>query len=184
MEGYIGVVTNFAAPFAPRNWAYCAGQIMSIAQNTALFSLLGTTYGGNGVQTFALPDTRGRAVIGTGQGAGLPYVTLGEMDGYNTVTLTSLNLAPHTHVNAAPPNVPVPVNNTNAILDSPTTGYFAVSSTDNAYASSASDGVTTGAIQATVTCQISGSNVPLQIEQPSLGMNFIICLYGIFPSRN
>src|ERR1700754_404975 len=98
MEGYIAEIRLFAGNFAPRNWAYCAGQIISIAQNTALFSLLGTTYGGNGQTTFALPDLRGRAAVGTGQGGGLTNRVLGEIGGSESVTLLVSNLAPHNHM--------------------------------------------------------------------------------------
>src|SRR6188768_3694227 len=87
----------FAGNFAPRNWAFCQGQILSIAQNTALFSLLGTTYGGNGQTTFALPDFRGRVAVGTGQGPGLANITLGELSGSPTVTLTINNMPAHNH---------------------------------------------------------------------------------------
>lgn len=96
-EPYIGEITLYPYNFAPRNWAFCNGQILSIAQNTALFSLLGTTYGGNGTVTFALPDLRGRAAISAGQGPGLSNRTLGETVGTETVTLTTANLPVHTH---------------------------------------------------------------------------------------
>src|SRR5215510_651071 len=97
MEGTIGEIRMFAGNFAPRNWAFCAGQLMSISQNTALFSLLGTTYGGNGQTTFALPDFRGRVAVGTGQGPGLPNITLGEVSGEPTHTLISTEMPSHTH---------------------------------------------------------------------------------------
>lgn len=97
-EPYIGEITLYPYNFAPNYWAFCNGQIMSIAQNTALFSLLGTTYGGNGTVTFALPDLRGRAAISAGQGPGLSNRTLGETVGTETVTLTTANLPVHTHV--------------------------------------------------------------------------------------
>src|SRR5689334_22706995 len=97
MEGVYGVVTCFAGNFAPRNWATCDGQILSISQNTALFSILGTTYGGNGQTTFALPDLRGRAPISSGQGPGLTNYSLGESLGSETTTLTISNLPAHNH---------------------------------------------------------------------------------------
>jgi microcystin-dependent protein len=96
-EQFIGEITLYPYNFAPRDWAFCNGQILSIAQNTALFSLLGTTYGGNGTVTFALPDLRGRAAISAGQGPGLSNRTLGETVGTETVTLTTANLPVHTH---------------------------------------------------------------------------------------
>ena len=96
-EPFLGEIIMFAGNFAPRGWALCNGQILSIAQNTALFSILGTTYGGDGQSTFALPDLRGRVPTGTGQGPGLPAVVLGEAAGTPTVTLTINQLPTHNH---------------------------------------------------------------------------------------
>src|SRR6187551_745598 len=97
MDGYIAQILFFAGNFAPRNWAFCAGQLLSIASNTALFSLIGTTYGGNGTTTFALPDFRGRTAVGTGQGPGLANITLGEVAGAATTTLLVTQIPAHTH---------------------------------------------------------------------------------------
>src|SRR5512139_1201847 len=97
MEAFIGSIVLFAGNFAPRGWALCQGQILSIAQNTALFSILGTTYGGNGQTTFALPDLRGRVAVGTGQGPGLPAINLGEVAGELTHTLIVTEMPAHTH---------------------------------------------------------------------------------------
>ena len=96
-EPFIGEIMLFAGNFAPRNWALCNGQILSIAQNTALFSILGTTYGGNGQTTFALPDLRGRVPIHAGQGPGLTNRTLGENGGEEAHVLTSAEMPMHTH---------------------------------------------------------------------------------------
>src|SRR6187551_576055 len=98
MESFIASIILFAGNFAPRGWAFCQGQILSIAQNTALFSILGTTFGGNGQTTFALPDLRGRVPMHWGQGPGLTNRTLGEIGGTENVTLTVNNLPSHTHV--------------------------------------------------------------------------------------
>src|SRR5215212_259973 len=98
MEGTIAEIRLFAGNFAPRNWAFCAGQILPIAQNTALFSLLGTTYGGNGQTTFALPDLRGRVAVGAGQGPGLSNISLGQVAGETTHTLISQEIPAHNHV--------------------------------------------------------------------------------------
>src|SRR5687767_11620624 len=95
---FIGTVVLFAGNFAPRGWAFCAGQILSIAQNTALFSILGTTYGGNGQTTFALPDLRGRVPMGTGQGPGLQNYVLGEAVGVEHVTLNTTQMPAHNHL--------------------------------------------------------------------------------------
>jgi microcystin-dependent protein len=97
MEGVLAVVTCFAADFAPKNWALCSGQILQISTNQALFSLLGTTYGGNGIQTFGLPDLRGRTPVSAGQGPGLSNYNLGQVTGAESVTLTTPNLPSHIH---------------------------------------------------------------------------------------
>src|SRR6188472_303063 len=96
-EPFIGMIVMFAGNFAPRNWAFCDGQLLSIAQNTALFSILGTTYGGNGQTTFALPDFRGRVAVGTGTGPGLSNISLGEVAGEASVTLISTQMPQHNH---------------------------------------------------------------------------------------
>src|SRR6188508_951854 len=97
MEGMIGEVRMFAGNFAPKNWAFCQAQVIAIASNTALFSILGTTYGGNGTTTFGLPDLRGRVCIGPGQGPGLSNYALGEMAGTQNVTLMINEIPAHTH---------------------------------------------------------------------------------------
>src|SRR5262247_1390063 len=94
---FLGEIKMCAFDFPPRSWALCNGQVLPINQNQALFSILGTTYGGNGQTTFALPDLRGRAPIGSGQGPGLSNVDLGEMSGSQTVTLLVTNMPPHAH---------------------------------------------------------------------------------------
>ena len=96
-EPFIAEIILFAGNFAPRGWAFCQGQILSIAQNTALFSILGTTFGGDGQTTFALPDLRGRVPVGLGQGPGLPNVNLGEVGGEPTHTLINTEMPAHSH---------------------------------------------------------------------------------------
>jgi microcystin-dependent protein len=178
MEGTIAEIRLFAANFAPRNWAYCAGQIVSIAQNSALFSLLGTTYGGNGQTTFALPDFRGRVAVGTGQGAGLSMWTLGEMQGNNSVVLTQNQLPSHNHV----ATMAMPLSNGAAGTEI-SGGYLLATAGGNTY------GPANSALSVTMAAQngvsgMAGGNSPLGIQQPYLGMNYIICQYGIYPSRN
>jgi microcystin-dependent protein len=176
MEGYIAEIRLFAGNFAPRGWAFCQGQILSIAQNTALFSLLGTTYGGNGQTTFALPDLRGRVPVGTGQGPGLPSINLGEMAGEPTHTLIITEMPAHNHQAQAQ-------GNTNAGgTTSPTGATWATSTArDNIYVSAAPN---TPMAANTVTVGIAGGSQPHNNMQPYLGLNYIICLQGIFPSRN
>lgn len=157
-EPYIGEIVMFAGNFAPRGWAFCQGQVMSIAQNTALFSILGTTYGGNGTTTFNLPDLRGRLPLGTGSGLGLSPRELGEMSGQESVTLKVADLPAHTH------GVAVTVGNT--------AGAVAIA------------GVSGGTPGNTIQTAPAGSNTPIPITPPYLGINFIIATEGIYPSRS
>jgi microcystin-dependent protein len=178
MEGTIAEIRMFAGTFAPRNWAFCQGQLMSISQNTALFSILGTTYGGNGQTTFGLPDFRGRVAVGTGQGPGLSNVSLGEQAGVETVTLLVTQMPSHNHViNGSASGL---ANNANPTGNAP--GIGAVAS-NNAPVNMYSNGAPAAAMNPQV-CGLAGGNQPHNNMQPYLGMNYIICLFGIFPSRN
>ena len=172
-EAFIGSIVMFAGNFAPRGWAFCQGQLLSIAQNSALFSILGTTYGGNGQTTFALPDLRGRTPIGQGQGPGLTNVTLGEQAGSESVTLTPNQMPMHTHAvgcNSDSAGNPDPTNNV--------PGNLGRLSTVKPFAATAS------ATMAPTMIAAAGGSQPFSIQQPYLGLNYIICLEGIFPSRN
>lgn len=178
MEGTIAEIRLFAGNFAPRNWAFCQGQILSIAQNTALFSILGTTYGGNGQTTFGLPDFRGRVAVGTGQGPGLSPYVLGQLGGTETVTLTVQQMPSHNHLMNA--------NEGNGKSQNPANGFLAagvVPTQSNAavsnYASSSD-----GTLLSATAISLTGGSQPHNNIQPYLGMNYIICLFGIFPSRN
>lgn len=175
-EPFIGQVMLFAGNFAPRGWAFCQGQILSIAQNTALFSILGTTYGGNGQTTFALPDLRGRVAIGTGQGPGLPVINLGQMDGAPTHTLIITEMPAHNHTAQAQGN------SGSGDSSSPNGNTWATStSRDNVYINAAPNGPMAAN---TVTVGIAGGSQPHNNMQPYLGMNYIIAIEGIYPSRN
>lgn len=172
MEPFIASIILFGGNFAPRGWAFCQGQILSIAQNTALFSLLGTTYGGNGQTTFALPDLRGRVPIHPGQGPGLSSYSLGQMGGTETTTLLSTNIPAHTHA----------LNAVSETGDKPTPqGNFlaATGALDPEYRS-------TGTVvpMASTAIGISGNSQPFNNIQPYLALNYIIALEGIYPSRN
>jgi microcystin-dependent protein len=173
-EPLLGSIAIFAGNFAPRGYALCQGQILSIAQNTALFSILGTTYGGNGQTTFALPDLRGRFPVQQGQGPGLNAVVLGEQTGVNNVTMLTSQMPQHNHLINCDTNyagAPSPANNFPASLGDP-------SNQVNAY-STASTGTMNPAM-----CAPAGGSQPINIQNPLLGLNFIIALQGIFPSRN
>jgi len=177
-DAFIGEIIMFAGTFAPRNWAFCAGQLLSISQNTALFSILGTTYGGNGQTTFALPDLRGRVPVGAGQGPGLADISLGEQAGTPTVTLLTTQMPSHNHViNGVATGL---ANNANPAGNAPGIGVVPSTNTPiNMY-----NNGTPAAAMNPQTCGLAGGNQPHPNMQPYLGMNFIICLFGIFPSRN
>jgi microcystin-dependent protein len=180
MEGTIAEIRMFAGNFAPRNWAFCNNQVISIAQNTALFSLLGTTYGGNGQTTFALPDLRGRVPVGTGQGPGLPVYQLGQLGGTPTATLTTATMPSHNHplTGAVTPQA----NNDNTGLnDNPSGGRLGASSV---FTSAADALVSMAPAVSTLAVGLNGSGQPFSIMPPYEGMNYIICMFGIFPSRN
>lgn len=172
VETFLGEIRMFAGNFAPTGWAFCQGQLLPIAQNTALFSLLGTTYGGDGRTTFALPDLRGRVPVGFGQGPGLSYKDLGQQFGTETVTLTTAQMPAHSHtVNAV---------NSEGNQNLPTNSLPAnTKALDKEYSDAASNTTMKSGM-----IGITGSSQPVNISQPSLGVNFIIALQGIFPSRN
>jgi microcystin-dependent protein len=174
-EPFLGEIRMFGGNFAPRGWAFCNGQILPIAQNTALFSLLGTTYGGNGQTTFALPDLRGRVPMHWGQGPGLTPRSLGETSGSENVTLLSNQMPAHTHSLTA--------NNQQGDAFSPE-GAVAAAAVDssqqplNIYSSSANTTMSAQAIGA------AGGSQPHSNMQPFQCVSFIIALEGIYPSRN
>lgn len=179
MEGTIGEIRLFAANFAPRDWSYCNGILLSISSNTALFSILGTTYGGDGKVTFGLPNLAGRSAVGAGQGPGLSYYALGEKAGANSTTLTLNNLPPHTHTAAG--NIVIPAFSDEGDSGTPANNVLAAKT--SMYTSQPSDS-TTKSTPLSIQVGISGGSTPLNITQPSIGMNYIICMYGIFPSRS
>ena len=184
MEGTIGEIRMFAGNFPPRTWAYCQGQTLAIAQNTALFAILGTTFGGNGQTTFMLPDLRGRVPVGTGQGPGLPLVNLGQPGGSETTSLTVGNLPPHNHT-ASGTVTPGASTGGRGVTTSnvPTNNYPLQTATGNdIYANPSNTNM--GQSPVSVTVNNTGNGLPINNLQPYLGMNYIICLEGIFPSRN
>jgi microcystin-dependent protein len=181
MEGTLAEIRMFAGNFAPRGWQFCNGQLLSIAQWTAVFALVGTTYGGNGQTTFGIPDFRGRIALGAqfSQGPGLPAIQLGEMAGTNNVTLLSINLPAHNHqvVGNVTPRASIELG----LSDSPENA-FPAGSNDKPYSATAD--TTMQPIPVSLPTTISGSNSPVSIMQPYIGMNYIFCVEGIFPSRN
>jgi microcystin-dependent protein len=182
-EPFIGEIRMFAGNFAPRGWAFCDGQLLSIAQNTALFSILGTTYGGNGQTTFALPDLRGRVPVGPGQGPGLSSITPGESSGSESVTLLISNMPAHNHSVQAQ----LKGTSTPAATGNPSNAVFALSRSISPYANgSANPPLDLDFNSNAVAAQsgVVGGSQPFSIRQPYLGVYYIIALEGIFPSRN
>ena len=184
MEPFIGQVILFAGNFAPRGWALCDGQLLDISSHSALFSILGTTYGGDGRTTFALPDLRGRVAVHEGNGPGLPAMTLGEKTGNPTTTLSVANLPSHTHtavttnnltLQAAPATATEEEGADNALGNA--TIYADAAATETLRAGSIGGDVT-------VTNTNTGSGTNFSNQPPTLVLNFIIALVGTYPSRS
>jgi microcystin-dependent protein len=176
--GIIGSVTLFAGNFAPKNFAFCQGQLMSISQYTALFSILGTNFGGNGTTNFAIPNLQGRAVLSAGQGPGLSEYTIGESAGQASTPLGYGEMPVHSHpVNA---NI-TPAAATNVTTSNPVQGVYA-SGTELLYNSSGDTNMLNyiGVLQ---TGKTGNGNI-FPILHPVLGLNYIICLNGVFPQRS
>jgi microcystin-dependent protein len=170
-DAFLGEVRMFAGTFAPRGWAFAHGQLLSISQNTALFSLLGTTYGGNGQTTFALPDLRGRAPIGWGQAPGLTPRNLGEVGGSENRTLTTQQMPFHNHALVA--------SNAPATSSKPSAGQaLAAIQGAGAYAA-----VAPNTMLSPQSVGLAGGSQPFDNMPPYLGVNYIIALEGIFPSQ-
>jgi len=172
-EAYLAEIRGFAGNFAPRGWAYCNGQLLSIASNQALFSLIGTIYGGDGRTTFALPDLRGRAMIGPGQGPGLSDRRLGAKSGSETNTMTLTQLPNHTHNGSI--NTARAAANTSNPSGSSLAGTQIYENT-----TVPNTPMSAGSIQ----IENTGGNQPIDNMQPYLASNFIICVQGIYPSRS
>lgn len=169
---FMGEVRVFAGTFAPRDWAYCNGQSLAISQNDALYALLGTTYGGDGVNSFNLPEARGRVPVGQGTGPGLTARVLGQSFGTETVTLVSTQLPAHSHA--------VSVSDTDANLSTPTGQLIGKG---HHYQSPSITTGRTAQMLPNAVGQIGGGQ-PHENMMPFLAMSFILCLQGIFPSRN
>jgi microcystin-dependent protein len=169
---FVGEIMMFAGNFAPAGWALCNGQLMAISQNTALFSLLGTFYGGDGVTTFALPNLQSRVAIHQGQGPGLSPYVLGQQAGTETVTVTQNEMPSHNHA-AVVVTIGASDSPVNKLPASDPGGNVAQFKTGAANAQMAANAV-----------NLTGGNQPHSNIQPVLTLNFCIALFGVFPSRN
>ena len=184
MEPFVGQLMPVGFNFAPSGWARCEGQLLSIASNTALFSLLGTTYGGDGETTFGLPDLRGRVPVGQGNGPGLPSISWGQKSGNHQTNLVTANLPAHNHTGN------VNVSSANSSLSTPTAGVslgVAGSTSGRTFTpiqafNNSAPNIALNA--ASVTTNNTGSNTAFTNMQPYVGMYWIIALFGIYPSRS
>ena len=169
-EPFLGEIRIVGFNFAPEGWAFCNGQLMPISQAEALFNLIGTTYGGDGVTTFGLPDLRGRTPIGQGTGQGMTPRTMGQTAGEESVKLDATTTPPHNHPflasKAAASNVD-PKNNVLAVVGTATLPFY-------------SDGVASGTLAAN-TVSVAGSSTAHENRQPLQAQNYIICLNGEYP---
>jgi microcystin-dependent protein len=175
MDPFVAEIRIFPFNFAPKGWAFCDGQILPISQNTALFSLLGTTYGGDGKSTFALPDLQGRSPMQPGQGPGLSLHDLGEMSGEEAVTLLVSEIPAHVHSVGRALNA-----NGNQI--SPVNSVWAQASAGRGAAALYLDGAPTGTVNIN-SLNVTGGSLPHNNMQPYLTLNFCIALQGVFPPR-
>lgn len=181
MDSFLSVITPFAANFAPRGWALCNGQILPIANNQALFSLLGTTFGGNGVTTFALPNLQGRVSIGEGQGPGMSNYTIGQTGGSISTTLLPNNLPNHIH---PPGTVSASIDCDGSAASEQLPDGFYIAGVNNAYSANSVNGITLQTPTYSVVVGNAGNSQPLSLMPPYTVINFIIALVGIYPSRS
>jgi len=171
MDPFIAEVKLFAGNFAPRGWAFCEGQLLPISQNSALFSLIGTTYGGDGRTTFALPDLRGRVAIGPGNGPGLSSYREGQKGGQEHVTLTTNQMPSHNHA--------INANSNGGTVSSPVGHFLAdTSAFDFEYATTANSQMNS------LMASNAGGSQSHENRQPFLAIYYIIALQGVFPSRS
>ena len=183
MEPFIGQIMQFAGDFAPRGWALCNGQLLAINDNQALFSIVGTIYGGDGRTTFGLPDLRGRAAMHEGSGPGLSTARLGSKGGRETVTINVTQLPSHTHTHTYDPLINC--DGENASTTSPSGTLLATG--EETYSPSTATPTATmhdDSITGDLTIDNAGGNQPTDVRQPYTVVNFIIALQGVYPSRS
>lgn len=189
MEGYLAEIRLFGGTFAPKNWAFCEGQLLPINSNQALFSLLGCTFGGDCRTTFGLPDLRGRRAIHPGHGPGLQTIQLGEKRGDYQKTMTQAIMPSHSHDigGSITATIAPKIFNDEAGSEEPDSAYYAIAEGIPLYSSATPD-ATLGAAEVTVTSDIelanSGMGQPFSKMAPYNAVYYIICTSGIFPSRS
>jgi microcystin-dependent protein len=176
MDAYVGSVCAFGFNFTPVNWLPCNGQALQISQYDVLYALIGTTYGGDGVTTFKLPDLRGRVPIHMGQGPGLSNYTLGQVAGAEQVTLTTANLAAHTH-GASGATIPVNIAST---ANTPGGNYFG---SNGGYFATTADGTNMMAPASVVSGPAFSGPAPIAVLSPYNTVNYCICCVGLWPTH-
>lgn len=207
MEPFMGQIMQVGFSYAPRGWMTCQGQLLAIAQQSALFSLLGTTFGGNGQNTFGLPDARGRTFVGTGQGPGLQPYSMGQIGGIENTTLLMTNMPMHNHTAVYTPAGGSLTGQVQAksgiapaqLSNNPTEGCFLANTSDPeiggtpliyAPADSAGTPVNIGGVSVSgstggsVTVGVNGGSQPFSVLSPYLALMTVIAVNGVFPSRN
>ncbi len=170
-DPYVGEIRIFSGNFAPQGWAFCDGSLLAIADNDVLFTLIGTTYGGDGQNTFALPDLRGRIPVHMGTGPGLSNYTIGQSAGTEAVTLLTSQLPTHNHTLTG--------SSANAVTTDPTNNFLAAQPGLLEYSSDPPGGTLKAS-----SVSNSGGSQPHENRMPILAVNYIISLFGIFPSQN
>lgn len=178
MDPFVGEIRLMAINFPPKGWALCQGQLLAIRQNTALFSLLGTQYGGDGVNTFGLPDLQGRAALGVGQGPGLSNYSQGEQTGTESVTLQLPEMPLHVH----PITGTVAVSSNSGTATVPANGYLAAAASPQ-YSENAGGGQPMADDLVSGQTTTIGNNLPHENRMPFLVLNYCIALQGVFPQR-
>lgn len=187
MEPFIGQIIMFGGNFAPRGWAFCDGQLLAISSHSALFSILGTTYGGDGRTTFGLPELRGRVAVhsGNGPGPGLQQMKLGQKGGSATTTLNLANLPAHTHTATVNSTLKLRASSATGNTDDPD-GSTLAGGLDSYVSGNADVDLNSSMLNGGVTVQNSstGSGKAFNNMQPYQGVNYIIALVGTYPSRS
>ncbi|GAB5416279.1 MAG: tail fiber protein [Crocinitomicaceae bacterium] len=188
MDPFIGQIQPFGFNFAPRSWAKCDGQLQSIASNTALFSLIGTTFGGDGRTTFALPDLRGRSIAHIGNGPGLSTMSWGERGGVERLYITQSHMPSHSHalVNGTANVRLYTTNNGDAVNESDggANGLGTSGTMPDIYRETPTATDHVAGVQISGTTTAAGGNIPVESRNPFLGINVCIALFGIYPSRS
>jgi len=174
VDPYLGQINAVGFNFAPRGWSFCNGQLLPISQNTALFALLGTTFGGDGRTTFALPDLRGRSIVHVGSGAGLDHISWGQRGGRYETTLTTATMPSHSHIQK------IQVNEEDGGTSDDPVNHFIGNSGSNAFNPAA----TADKFLASGNTANTGGGQPFNTRNPYLGVYVCIAMVGVFPSRS